>query len=63
MGRLLDAVLQENWEYKVVSYADVATFQTGLVTETADGWQPIATTNRAPAIGEEVLIVTYRRRL
>lgn len=49
------------FEYQAVSYDDVADYQAGLAIETAAGWDVVSTTNRAPAVGEEVLVVTYRR--
>ena len=50
------------YEFKAIVYADPAAYIAGLPTEIAAGWEPIATTNMAVAVGED-LVVTYRRRV
>ena len=50
-----------DYDYKVSNYTDVAAYQAGLAVEVAAGWHPIATTNFLAGVGDENLIVTYRK--
>lgn len=53
--------LETTDEWKTVSYVDFAALQTGLGAETPNGWVPVLMTTRKPAVGDEVLIVIYRK--
>lgn len=48
------------YTYKAASYADFSAYETGLATETAAGWEPVTTTNRAGGVSETI-IATYRK--
>jgi hypothetical protein len=48
-----------SYEYKAAGYPSLATYQSGLATETAMGCQPIATSHLSGIA--ESLIVTYQR--